>query len=55
MAQRKADAPAPSRRPTSRRASWRRRIRADLPFAFTGAQERALADVRADLDRRASG
>jgi ATP-dependent DNA helicase RecG len=25
------------------------RIRADLPFAFTGAQERALAEVRADL------
>jgi len=25
------------------------RIRGDLPFAFTGAQERALADIRADL------
>lgn len=25
------------------------RIRDDLPFAFTGAQQRALADVRADL------
>jgi ATP-dependent DNA helicase RecG len=25
------------------------KIRADLPFAFTGAQERALAEVRADL------
>jgi len=25
------------------------RIRGDLPFSFTGAQERALADIRADL------
>jgi len=25
------------------------RIRADLPFAFTGAQERALADIRTDF------
>jgi ATP-dependent DNA helicase RecG len=25
------------------------KIRADLPFAFTGAQDRALADIRADL------
>jgi len=25
------------------------RLKADLPFAFTGAQERALADIRADL------
>ncbi|THD75101.1 MAG: ATP-dependent DNA helicase RecG [Phenylobacterium sp.] len=25
------------------------RVRADLPFAFTGAQDRALADIRADL------
>jgi len=25
------------------------RIQADLPFAFTGAQERALAEIRADL------
>ncbi|MFI4965962.1 MAG: ATP-dependent DNA helicase RecG [Caulobacterales bacterium] len=25
------------------------KIRADLPFAFTGAQERALAEIRADL------
>src|SRR6185437_16956550 len=25
------------------------KIRADLPFAFTGAQERALAEIRTDL------
>lgn len=48
MAQRKADrraAPAPAIAP----ADVARRIRADLPFALTGAQERALDDVRRDF------
>ena len=48
MAQRKAERrrePAP-KIPAGRTAA---RLRADLPFAFTGAQERALAEVRADF------
>jgi ATP-dependent DNA helicase RecG len=48
MAQRKAERrkePA-ARIPASAAAD---RIRADLPFAFTGAQARALAELRADL------
>lgn len=48
MAQRKADrraAPAPAIAP----AEVAERIRADLAFALTGAQERALADVRRDF------
>jgi ATP-dependent DNA helicase RecG len=48
MAQRKADRrrlPAP-RIPASETAE---RLRADLPFALTGAQMRALADVRRDF------
>jgi ATP-dependent DNA helicase RecG len=48
MAQRKAERrrlPA-ARIPPSAEADA---IRRDLPFAFTGAQERALADIRADL------
>ena len=48
MAQRKA---ARRREPAARIAAGKLadRIRADLPFAFTGAQERALADIRADF------
>ncbi|MBW8814560.1 MAG: ATP-dependent DNA helicase RecG [Caulobacterales bacterium] len=48
MAQRKA---ARRREPAARIAAGglAGRIRADLPFAFTGAQERALADIRADF------
>lgn len=48
MAQRKSDrraAPAPAIA-SSDIAS---RVRADLPFVLTGAQERALADIRADF------
>jgi ATP-dependent DNA helicase RecG len=48
MAQRRAERrrePA-ARIPPSETAE---RIRADLPFAFTGAQERALGDIRRDL------
>lgn len=48
MAQRKAARrrePAPTIRPGALAES----VRADLPFALTGAQERALADVRADF------
>jgi len=48
MAQRKAERrrdPAP-KIPAGPTAG---RLKADLPFAFTGAQERALAEVRADL------
>jgi ATP-dependent DNA helicase RecG len=48
MAQRKAERrrePA-AKLPSSALAD---RIRADLPFAFTGAQARALAEIRADL------
>ncbi len=48
MAQRKA---ARRREPAGRIAagSLADRIRADLPFRFTGAQDRALAEIRADL------
>ncbi|HKP77760.1 MAG TPA: ATP-dependent DNA helicase RecG [Phenylobacterium sp.] len=48
MAQRKA---ARRREPAARIPAGRLadRLRADLPFAFTGAQERALADIRADF------
>jgi ATP-dependent DNA helicase RecG len=48
MAQRKA---ARRREPAARIApgGLAGRIKADLPFAFTGAQERALADIRADF------
>jgi ATP-dependent DNA helicase RecG len=48
MAQRKA---ARRREPAARIApgALADGIRADLPFAFTGAQDRALADIRADL------
>jgi ATP-dependent DNA helicase RecG len=48
MAQRKAERrrlPAPAIHP----GQLAEKIRADLPFAFTGAQERALADIRRDL------
>jgi ATP-dependent DNA helicase RecG len=48
MAQRKAERrrePA-ARIPASAAAE---KVRADLPFAFTGAQERALAEIRGDL------
>ena len=48
MAQRKAERrkePAAKIAPSETAA----KIRADLPFAFTGAQERALAEIRADL------
>jgi ATP-dependent DNA helicase RecG len=48
MAQRKADRrrlPAPQIAPSA----LSDRIRADLPFAFTGAQERALSDIRHDF------
>jgi ATP-dependent DNA helicase RecG len=48
MAQRKADRraePASKIAPSDLAA----RVRADLPFALTGAQERALADIRRDL------
>ena len=31
------------------RARWRRKILAALPFALTGAQQQALAEIRADL------
>ncbi len=49
MAQRKA---ARRREPAPRIAAGMRadRIRAALPFTFTGAQDRALADIRADFD-----
>lgn len=48
MAQRKA---ARRREPAARVAPGplAEKIKADLPFAFTGAQERALADIRADF------
>jgi ATP-dependent DNA helicase RecG len=48
MAQRKA---ARRREPAARitPGGLAGKIRADLPFAFTGAQERALADIRADF------
>ena len=48
MAQRKADrrAEPASRIPASDLAG---KVRADLPFALTGAQERAMADIRADF------
>lgn len=48
MAQRKA---ARRREPAAKVASGdlAAKIRSDLPFALTGAQERALADVRADF------
>jgi len=48
MAQRKA---ARRREPAARipAGALADRLRADLPFAFTGAQERALADIRADF------
>lgn len=48
MAQRKA---ARRREPAPRVGAsvLAERLRADLPFAFTGAQERALADVRRDF------
>lgn len=48
MAQRKA---ARRREPAARIAASEiaGRVQADLPFAFTGAQTRALADIRADL------
>jgi ATP-dependent DNA helicase RecG len=48
MAQRKA---ARRREPAARipAGELAGKIRADLPFAFTGAQERALADIRADF------
>ena len=48
MAQRKAER---RREPAARIAASEisARIRADLPFALTGAQERALADVRRDF------
>lgn len=48
MAQRKSDrraAPAPTIAPSDIAS----RVRADLPFALTGAQERALGDIRADF------
>ncbi|WP_312164470.1 ATP-dependent DNA helicase RecG [Phenylobacterium sp.] len=48
MAQRKADrraAPAASIAPSDLAA----KVRSDLPYTLTGAQERALADIRADL------
>jgi ATP-dependent DNA helicase RecG len=48
MAQRKADRraePAPTIAPSPKAAE----IVADLPFRLTGAQERALADIRADF------
>ncbi|HET6969730.1 MAG TPA: ATP-dependent DNA helicase RecG [Phenylobacterium sp.] len=48
MAQRKA---ARRREPAARIAAGglAGKIKADLPFAFTGAQDRALADIRADF------
>ena len=48
MAQRKAER---RREPAAKIAAsdTAAKIRADLPFAFTGAQERALAEIRADL------
>ncbi|MFN3584962.1 ATP-dependent DNA helicase RecG [Phenylobacterium sp.] len=48
MAQRKA---ARRREPAARIAASEiaGKVQADLPFAFTGAQTRALADIRADL------
>lgn len=48
MAQRKA---ARRREPAARipAGDLGNRIRADLPFAFTGAQDRALAEIRSDL------
>ena len=48
MAQRKAER---RRLPAPRLAAGAtaEKIRADLPFALTGAQERALADVRRDF------
>jgi ATP-dependent DNA helicase RecG len=48
MAQRKAER---RREPAARIAAAEvaERIRADLPFRFTGAQDRALADIRADF------
>ncbi|HEY2358347.1 MAG TPA: ATP-dependent DNA helicase RecG [Phenylobacterium sp.] len=48
MAQRKADR---RREPAAKivASDTAAKIRADLPFAFTGAQERALAEIRADL------
>jgi ATP-dependent DNA helicase RecG len=48
MAQRKAERrrlPAPAIPPSA----LADKVRADLPFAFTGAQARALADIRADF------
>jgi ATP-dependent DNA helicase RecG len=49
MAQRKAER---RREPAARIAASdiAAKIRADLPFAFTGAQERALTEIRADLN-----
>ncbi|HEX3889027.1 MAG TPA: ATP-dependent DNA helicase RecG [Phenylobacterium sp.] len=48
MAQRKAER---RKEPAGRIAAGEiaQKIRADLPFAFTGAQDRALAEIRADL------
>lgn len=48
MAQRKA---ARRREPAAKipAGALADRLRADLPFAFTGAQDRALADIRADF------
>ncbi|HZZ67015.1 MAG TPA: ATP-dependent DNA helicase RecG [Phenylobacterium sp.] len=48
MAQRKAER---RKEPAARIAAGdiAQKIRADLPFAFTGAQDRALAEIRADL------
>jgi ATP-dependent DNA helicase RecG len=48
MAQRKS---ARRREPAAKVApsALAEKIRADLPFAFTGAQDRALAEIRADL------
>jgi ATP-dependent DNA helicase RecG len=48
MAQRKAER---RREPAAKIApsALAEKVRADLPFAFTGAQDRALAEIRADL------
>jgi ATP-dependent DNA helicase RecG len=48
MAQRKAER---RREPAARiqASAMADKVRADLPFAFTGAQERALAEIRGDL------
>jgi ATP-dependent DNA helicase RecG len=48
MAQRKAER---RREPAARipASAIAEKVRADLPFAFTGAQERALAEIRGDL------